>query len=139
MDLDLCLQTANQMLVENPRLKVKSVIDVGKADISQIKKCGAIDAICNKCGKKGHYAVICQKGKSFPHFSRSAHVVEASSSVSTSQTEPDFYKECGQPIYVQSHVMQTLSTKSQKIPEVQTTVWIPNQMTLQGSQPKGIA
>ena len=37
MDLDFCLQTAKQMLVENSRLKVKSVINVGKADISQIR------------------------------------------------------------------------------------------------------
>ena len=37
MDLDLHLQTENQMLVENSRPKVKSVIDVGKADISQIR------------------------------------------------------------------------------------------------------
>ena len=34
-----------------------------------------------------------------------------------SQIEPDFYTECGQPIYVQSHMLQTMSTKSQKIPE----------------------
>ena len=37
MDLDLCLQTANQMLVENSKTKVKSVIDVWKAGISQIR------------------------------------------------------------------------------------------------------
>ena len=37
MDLDLPLQMANQMLVGNFRLKVKSVIDVGKADINQIQ------------------------------------------------------------------------------------------------------
>ena len=37
MDLDFCLQTANQMLVENSKPKVKSFIDVGKADISQIR------------------------------------------------------------------------------------------------------
>ena len=55
------------------------------------QKCGAIDAICNKCGKKGHFAVICQKGKGFSHSSRSANVVETSSSTSTSQTEPDYY------------------------------------------------
>ena len=36
------------------------------------QKCGAIDAICNKCGKKDHYGVICQNGKGFPHSSRSA-------------------------------------------------------------------
>ena len=27
------------------------------------QKCPAVNAICNKCGKKGHYAIICQKGK----------------------------------------------------------------------------
>ena len=37
MDLDLQLQTANQVLVENSKPKVKSVIDVGKADINQIR------------------------------------------------------------------------------------------------------
>ena len=84
----------------------------GKGRHQPDQKCGAINAICNKCGKKGHYAVICQKGRGFPHSSRSAHKVEASSGASTSQTEPDFYNECGQPIYVQSHMLQTMSTKS---------------------------
>ena len=37
MDLDLCLQTANQMLVENSKPKVESVIDMEKADINQIR------------------------------------------------------------------------------------------------------
>ena len=66
---------------------------------------------------KGHFAVICQKGKGFSHSSKSSHVVETSNSVSTLQTEPDYYTECGQPIYVQSHMLQTMSTKLQKIPE----------------------
>ena len=52
--------------------------------------------------------------------------METFSSASTSQAEPDFYTECGQHIYVQSHMLQTMSTKSQKIPEVQTNVGIPN-------------
>ena len=54
-------------------------------------------------------------GKAFSCSSRSAYVVETSSS--TSQTEPDFNNVCGQPIYVQSHMPQTMFTKSQKIPE----------------------
>ena len=89
----------------------------GKGRHQPDQKCGAINAICNKCGKKGHCAVICQKGKEFSHSSRSAHVVKASSSTSTSQTEPDYYTKCGQPIYVQSHMLETMSTKSQKILE----------------------
>ena len=67
--------------------------------------------------RKGHFAVICQKGKGFSHSSRSAHAEKTSSGTSTSQTEPDYYTECGQPIYVQYHMLQTMSTKSQKIPE----------------------
>ena len=43
--------------------------------------------------------------------------METSNSVSTSQTEPDYYTKCGQPIYVQSHMLQTMSTKLQRIPE----------------------
>ena len=66
---------------------------------------------------KGHFAVLCQKGKGFSHSSKSSHVVETSNSVSTSQTEPDCYTECGQPIYVQSHMLQTMSTEVEKIPE----------------------
>ena len=83
----------------------------GKGRLQPDQKCGAINAICNKCGKKGHYAVICKKGKGFPHSTRSAYVVEASSSAPTSQTEPDFYNECGQQIYVQSHMLQTMFMK----------------------------
>ena len=32
-------------------------------------------------------------------------------------TEPDYYTECGQPVYVQSHMLQTACTKHQKIQE----------------------
>ena len=99
IDLDLCLQTANQMQL---KLQAKGKIchRFGKGRHQPDQKCGAINAICNKCGKKGHFAVICQKGKGFSCSSRSAHVVETSSNASTSQTEPDFYTKCGQPIYV---------------------------------------
>ena len=73
-------------------------------------------------------------------YSRSAYVVETSSDASTSQTEPDFYTECGQPIYVQSHMLHTMSTESQKIPESPKLLFgIPTQTPLQGSQPKGFA
>ena len=88
----------------------------GKGRHQPDPKYSPIDAICNKCGKKGPYGVICQDGKGFPCFSRYAHVVETSSA-SASQIEPDFYNECGQPFLVQSHMLQTMSTKSQKIPK----------------------
>ena len=103
----------------NGKLQTKGKIyyRCGKGRHQPDQKCGAIDAICNKCGKKGHFAVICQKGKDFSHYSRSAYVVQTSSGTSTSQTAPDYYTECGQPIYVQSYMLQTMSTKSQKIPE----------------------
>ena len=61
----------------------------GKHQLDQ--KCAAIDAKCNKCGKKGHYAVICQKGKRLSHSSKSAHIVKTTNNIST---EPDYYTEC---------------------------------------------
>ena len=84
----------------------------GKGRHQPDQQCGTINAICNKCGKKGHFTVICQKGRGFSHSSRSAHVVETSNGTSTSQTELDYYTESGQPIYVQSHMLQAMSTKS---------------------------
>ena len=77
--------------MENSKTKGKICYRCGKGRHQPDQKCGAIDAICNKCGKKGHFAVICQKAKGFLHSSRSAHVAETSSSTSTSQTEPDYY------------------------------------------------
>ena len=85
----------------------------GKHQLDQ--QCPAIDATCNKCGKKGHYAVICQKGKGLSHSSKSAHIVEIMNNISI---EPDYYSECRQPVYMQSHMMQTTCTKHQKIPEM---------------------
>ena len=110
---------SNNKLDANGNFQTKGKIcyRCGKGKHQLDQKCATVDAICNKCGKKRHFAVICQKGKGFSHSSKSAHVVETSNSVSTSQTEPDYCTKCGQPIYVQSHMLQTMSTKVQKIPE----------------------
>ena len=81
------------------------------------QKCSAIDATCNKCGKKGHYAVISQKGKGHSHSSKSAHIVETTNSIST---EPDYYMECREPVYMQSHMLKTAYSQHQKIPEKST-------------------
>ena len=110
---------SNRKLDANGKLQTKAKIcyRCGKGKHQLDQKCAAIDVICNKCGKKGHFAVIYQKGKGFSCSSKSAHVVETSNSVSTSQTGPDYYTKCGQSIYVQSHMLQTMSTNVQKIPE----------------------
>ena len=97
--------------------KDKTCYRCGKGKYRPGQKCAATDAIHNKCGKKGHLAVICQKGKGFLHSSKSADIVETSNSVSTSQAEPKYYTKCGQPIYVQSHMLQTMSKKVEQIPE----------------------
>ena len=65
----------------------------GKHPINQ--KCSAIDATCNKCGKKVHYAVICQKGKGYSCSFKSAHIVKTTNSIST---EPDYYTECREQV-----------------------------------------
>ena len=82
-----------------------------------MQKHSAIDATCNKCGKKGHYAVIYQKGKGHSHSSKSEHIVKTTNSIST---EPDYYMECGEPVYMQSHMLQTAYSQHQKIPEKST-------------------
>ena len=61
----------------------------GKHQLDQ--KCAAIDATCNKRGKKRHYAVIHQKNKGLLHSSKSVHIIKTMNSVST---EPDYYTEC---------------------------------------------
>ena len=127
---------SNSKLDANGKFQTKGKIcyRCGKGKHQLDQKCAAVDAICNKCGKKGHFEVISQKGKGFSCSSKSAHVVETSNSVSISQTEPAYYTECGQPIYVQSHMLQTMSTKVQKYSrEVQTNVGIPHWTPLQGS------
>ena len=86
----------------------------GKGKHQPDQKCAAIDSTSNKCGKKEHYVVICQKGKELSHSSKSAHIVETMNNIST---EPDYYTECRQPVYMQSHMLQTECTKHQKIPE----------------------
>ena len=62
---------SNSKLDTNGKLQTKGKIcyRCGKGRHQPDHKCGAIDAICNKCGKKGHFAVICQKGKGFSHSS----------------------------------------------------------------------
>ena len=35
-------------------------------------------------------------------------------------TEPDYYMECGEPVYMQSHMLQTAYSQHQKIPEKST-------------------
>ena len=117
--INLELLPSNSKLGANGKFQTKGKIcyRCGKGKDQLDQKCAAVDAICNKCGEKGLFAVICQKGKGFLCSSKSAHVVGTFNSVSTSQTEPDYYTKCGQPIYVQSHMLQTMSTKVQKIPE----------------------
>ena len=98
------------------------------------QKCSAIDATCNKSGKKGHYTVICQKGKGLSCSSKSAHIVKTMNNIST---EPDYYTECRELVYVQSHMLQTVCSKHQKIPEKsKLDNRISDQFTLQRPQSK---
>ena len=88
----------------NGKLQLKGRIcyRCGKGKHQMDQKCAAIDATCNKCGKKGHYAVICQKGEGLSCSSKSAHIIKTMNSVST---EADYNTECRQPVYVQSHML----------------------------------
>ena len=51
MDLDLCLHTANQDASGKFQTKGKVCYRCVKGRHQPAQKCGAIKAICNKCGK----------------------------------------------------------------------------------------
>ena len=80
---------SNSQSDANGKLQSKSRIGYrcqkGKHQPDQ--KCAVIDVTCNKCGKKGHYVVICQKGKGLSCSTKSVHIVKTTNNIST---EPDY-------------------------------------------------
>ena len=73
----------------------KSVIAVEKAHLPG-QKCPALEAICRKCKKKGHYARICQSSKSSKHW---ANLLENSTDPADGKSVA-FYEENWTPVYI---------------------------------------
>ena len=64
----------------------------GKGKCQKDQQCPASDSICWECGKKGHWANICQSKK------KPIHQVMETSNISMGQ--PDYYNGSGEPIYI---------------------------------------
>ena len=80
----------------------------GKGKHQQGQKCGAIDAICNQCGKKGHYARICQSkgntGNTSSDNSKGARPKHRAHHVQVQEVpaeKPAYYDETGAPVFQQ--------------------------------------
>ena len=65
----------NSKLDANRKFQTKGKIcyRYGKGKYQLDQKCATVDAICNKCGKKRHFAVICQMVRDF-HILLSLHM-----------------------------------------------------------------
>ena len=73
------------------------------------QKCPALEAICRKCKKKGHYATICQCSKS----SKCAANLLENSTDPTDGKFIAFYKENGTLLYMaETHMLLTVINKS---------------------------
>ena len=73
------------------------------------QKCPALEAICRKCKKKGHYATICQSSKSSIY---GANLLENSTDPADEKSIA-FYEENGTPVYMaERHMLLTGVSKS---------------------------
>ena len=66
----------------------------GKGRHQRGQPCKAFEAVCRNCSIKGHYEKVCMKGKCF------THLVNVPGASSNSTSNPDYYNEHGDPVYV---------------------------------------
>ena len=68
----------------------------GKARHQKGQICKALESICRNCRIKEHYEKVCMK--------KSAHLVDVP--VNSSDSEPLYYNELGEPVYAQTYAVQ---------------------------------
>ena len=68
----------------------------GKSRHKKGQICNALELICRNCRIKGHYEKVCMK--------KSAHLVDVPGN--SSDAEPLYYDELGEPVYVQTYAVQ---------------------------------
>ena len=68
----------------------------GKARHKKGQICKALESICRNCRIKGHYEKVCIK--------KSAHLVNVPED--SNDSEPLYYDELGEPVYVQTYAVQ---------------------------------
>ena len=79
---------------KRPPLPPDTCYRCGKGRHQKAQDCKAVDATCRGCGKKGHYEKVCLKGKC------SAHSLETPQANSAGASEPLYFNDEGQPVYI---------------------------------------
>ena len=74
----------------------------GKGRHQKTQECKALDAVCQGCGKKGHFEKVCLKSK---HSTNSLEVPQASTSA-TGAGDPLYFNDDGEPVF--SHMVSVL-------------------------------
>ena len=76
----------------------------GKPRHQMGQPCKAMEAFCRNCGTKGHYKKVCMK--------KSTHLVGIPGS--SSNSDPDYFDEYGEPFYVQTHMVHAKEINKKK-------------------------
>ena len=121
-----CGSTGNPSKSNGKGKKVPLPTDIcwrcGKGRHQKGQPCKAVEAVCRNCSIKGHYERVCMKGKPC-----STHLVNVSkASTSSTNSDPDYYNEHGDPVYAhivnvkennwKKHLIQfTISTDLEKV------------------------
>ena len=83
--------------VRSPHYLQTSAGGAGKARHKKGQICKALESICRNCRIKGHYEKVCMK--------KSAHLV-GMFQINSSDSEPLYYDELGEPVYAQTYAVQ---------------------------------
>ena len=67
----------------------------GKGRHQKGQPCKAAEAVCRKCGTKGHYEKVCMK--------KSTHLINVSGT--STDSEPDYVNEHRDPVYAHTHMV----------------------------------
>ena len=76
----------------------------GKSQHQKGQPCKAMEAVCRSCGTKEHYEKVCMR--------KSTHLVGVPSS--SSDSDPDYFDEFGEPVYVQTHLVHAKEIHKKK-------------------------
>ena len=76
----------------------------GKPRHQEGQPCKTTEAVCRNCGIKGHYEKVCMK--------KSTHLVDIPDS--SNNSDPDYFNEFGEPVYVQTHMVHAKEIHKKK-------------------------
>ena len=88
----------------NPHYPLTFAGDVGNHDIRKVNHAKLQRQSARGCGTKGHYKNVCLK--------KSTHLVDIPDS--SSNSDPDYFYEYGEPVYIQTHMVHAKEINKKK-------------------------